>query len=210
MNVPADNGVTIQRDVAFEFDSPDARVIEVGADEHRERSTAARTPRRWRFCDVIGWPPSTVPTAPAGRISACFWMLPSIVLTNTPASHGRDSSGTSPPPSQLMLVSGSTCSTGRPVETAVASAVDPTYPFSPATSGRRDFESGSGQAERAEVRHVRRAVAGADAAGQDQARRRGEAGAGAERHAAGAQRVIRPQRPAVDDGRIRLLWPCID
>ena len=70
---------------------------------------------------------------------------------------------------------------------------------------RCHFESRPGQPERAKVRHVRRAVAGADAAGQDQRRRRCETGAGAKRHTTRAELVIRPQRTAAHDGRIRLL-----
>jgi hypothetical protein len=87
------------------------------------------------FCDVIGWPPSNVPAAPGGRISACFWMLPSIVLANRCALARARPLFTRTPPSQFTLVSAFNCSTGLPVDTAVASAVVPTWPFSPETSG---------------------------------------------------------------------------
>ena len=38
------------------------------------------------FCDVIGVPPSDVPTAPPGRMSATFWMLSWTRLTKTVSS----------------------------------------------------------------------------------------------------------------------------
>jgi hypothetical protein len=38
-------------------------------------AAAATNTAPFAFCDVIGSVPSSVPTAPCGRISVCFWML---------------------------------------------------------------------------------------------------------------------------------------
>ena len=107
-------------------------------------------------------------------------------------------------PSTLKLDSGTSCSTGSPVEIAVASAVVPTVAVAAFDVGRRHFEAGSGEAERAEVGHVRSAEAAARAHDERPppfakatGGRRREYHAGAERDA-----VVRESyRPATAAGR---------
>ena len=113
------------------------------------------------FCDVIGWPPSSVPTAPCGRISACFWMLAWMLFTKTVRSVRQrgavaDAGLVLQARLRLELLDRLAGGHRRRVGGRADEAVEP------GDVGRRDLEAGAGQAERAEIGHVRRAEAAAD------------------------------------------------
>ena len=125
------------------------------------RSSRRRTRRRWRSATVIGVPPSVVPTAPCGRISACFWMLSSIVLTNSVSSARTARTAVADRALVLQarlradLLDGVAGRDGGRVRGRADEAAETR------DVGRRHFEAGAGQAERAEVGHVRRAESAA-------------------------------------------------
>ena len=115
------------------------------------------------FCAVIGSPPIDVPTAPAGRISAGFWMLSCTLLTNT-VSVGVDTTSAEAHgavDAEARLGHQLFDRAGRWIRHR-ADAWLPTVAPDSGDVRRRHLEPRSGQAQRAEVGHVRSAETAAD------------------------------------------------
>src|SRR6266498_4834102 len=106
------------------------------------------------------------------------------------------------PPSYVQLVSGLSCATGMPVETAPEPAVDPIV--APAGEVRRvGFESVAGQTQRPQVGDVRRAKTATDLSRDVEPLSQRDYGPEARRDGVGGQLIVRPQSLAVDQRRIR-------